>query len=57
MNSFEEIKVDKRPHARCKRIDPVDAAIDAHFVRMTQLAEQPVDEAAAALDWLAMMSG
>lgn len=58
MNSFEEIKVDKRPHARCKRIDPVDAAIDAHFVRMTQLADQaPVDEAAAALDWLAMMSG
>lgn len=29
-NSFEEIKVDKKPGARFKRIDPVDAIIDAH---------------------------
>ena len=29
-NSFEEIKVDKKPGARFKRIDPVDAVIDAH---------------------------
>lgn len=29
-NSFEEIKVDKKPGARYKRIDPVDAVIDAH---------------------------
>lgn len=33
-NSFGEIKVDKEPYAKCKRIDPVDAAIDAHTMRM-----------------------
>ncbi len=58
MNSFEEIKVDKRPHARCKRIDPVDAAIDAHFARMTQREGEPaVDVAAEAAAWVAMMRG
>ena len=29
-NSFGEIKVDKDPKARNRRIDPVDALIDAH---------------------------
>lgn len=29
-NSFDEIKVDKKPGQRFKRIDPVDACIDAH---------------------------
>lgn len=33
-NSFEEIKVDKKPGARFKRIDPVDAIIDAHALRL-----------------------
>jgi phage terminase large subunit-like protein len=33
-NSFEEIKVDKKPGARFKRIDPVDAIIDAHTLRL-----------------------
>lgn len=31
-NSFDEIKVDKKPNARHKRIDPVDACIDAHYL-------------------------
>ena len=31
-NSFEEIKVDKKPGARFKRIDPVDAFVDSHYV-------------------------
>lgn len=31
-NSFGEIKVDKQSNHRTRRIDPVDAAIDAHFV-------------------------
>lgn len=31
-NSFGEIKVDKKPNARHKRIDPVDACIDAHYL-------------------------
>lgn len=33
-NSFGEIKVDKEPRARHKRIDPVDAVIDSHTVLM-----------------------
>ena len=33
-NSFGEIKVDKEPKARYKRIDPVDACIDAHIAYM-----------------------
>jgi phage terminase large subunit-like protein len=31
-NSFDEIKVDKRDGKRQKRIDPVDACIDAHSI-------------------------
>ena len=33
-NSFDEIKVDKKPGQRFKRIDPVDACIDAHAVML-----------------------
>ena len=33
-NSFEEIKVDKKPGQRFKRIDPVDAVIDAHALML-----------------------
>lgn len=33
-NSFDEIKVDKKDGQRHKRIDPVDACIDAHAVKM-----------------------
>ena len=33
-NSFGEIKVDKEQGKRNKRIDPVDAAIDAHLIAM-----------------------
>lgn len=43
-NSFEEIKVDKKPGAKFKRIDPVDAVIDAHAVMLLNTAgEAPVD--------------
>lgn len=35
-NSFGEIKVDKEPNAKNKRIDPVDAAIDSHVLCMKQ---------------------
>ena len=34
MNSFGEQKIDKKPRQRFKRIDPVDACIDAHYVYM-----------------------
>jgi phage terminase large subunit-like protein len=33
-NSFDEIKVDKKPGERFKRIDPVDALIDAHALNL-----------------------
>lgn len=33
-NSFDEIKIDKKPGARFKRIDPVDALIDAHAIKL-----------------------
>lgn len=33
-NSFAEIKVDKKPGAKFKRIDPVDALIDAHALML-----------------------
>lgn len=43
-NSFEEIKVDKKPGARFKRIDPVDAVIDAHaLMLLSNGAESGVD--------------
>lgn len=41
-NSFDEIKVDKEPKAKMKRIDPVDACIDSHFAFMKR-KEKPID--------------
>ena len=55
-NSFEEIKVDKKPGARFKRIDPVDAIIDAHaLMLLNSTDETPVDVSEALDDYLAMM--
>lgn len=34
-NSFGEIKIDKKPGARFKRIDPADAIIDSHALMLT----------------------
>jgi phage terminase large subunit-like protein len=43
-NSFDEIKIDKKPGARFKRIDPCDAVIDAHALQLiTTGGEAPVD--------------
>jgi phage terminase large subunit-like protein len=39
-NSFEEIKVDKEPNAKTKRIDPVDAIIDAHKLTLAKFGKQ-----------------
>lgn len=39
-NSFGEVKVDKKPGARFKRIDPVDAIIDAHAIMLLNTAGQ-----------------
>ncbi len=55
-NSFEEIKVDKKPGARFKRIDPVDAVIDAHALMLLNKTDAaPVDVNDALTDYLAMM--
>lgn len=55
-NSFEEIKVDKKPGARFKRIDPVDAVIDAHALMLINTGgETPVDVSEALDDYLALM--
>lgn len=42
-NSFDEIKIDKKPGARFKRIDPVDACIDAHAVMLKNKTKEVVD--------------
>lgn len=55
-NSFEEIKVDKKPGARFKRIDPVDAVIDAHaLMLLTTGGETATDYDDALADYLDMM--
>lgn len=54
-NSFDEMKVDKKPRQRFKRIDPVDAAIDAHYVFMKNNAEPPVDYESEIDGYLSMM--
>ena len=42
-NSFDEIKVDKKPGQRFKRIDPVDAVIDAHAVMLKNKTYETVN--------------
>lgn len=54
-NSFEERKIDKNPHARNKRVDPCDAAVDAHVTRMKLGGKKPVDVNAIMQDYLAKM--
>jgi phage terminase large subunit-like protein len=55
-NSFEEIKVDKKPGARYKRIDPVDAVIDGHALMLLNKTEEaPADVDGALAEYLAMM--
>lgn len=55
-NSFEEIKVDKKPGAKFKRIDPVDAIIDAHaLMLLTTGGEAAVDVDNELENYLAMM--
>lgn len=38
-NSFGEIKIDKDPSSKTKRIDPVDAVIDAHKLTLSNSAK------------------
>lgn len=52
-NSFGEVKVDKND-SRFKRIDPVDACIDAHFAYIAQRDAQMVDVDKEMRDYLEM---
>ena len=54
-NSFGEIKVDKEPRAKTKRIDPVDACIDAHVAYMKLKEEQSIDLDKEMSNYLEMM--
>lgn len=56
-NSFDEIKLDKRDGARCKRIDCADAVIDAHALMLmnTSSGDGEVDTNSLLVDYLAMM--
>ena len=42
-NSFDEIKVDKKPGKRFKRIDPVDSCVDAHACMLKNKNSEVVD--------------
>lgn len=42
-NSFDEVKVDKKPGQRYKRIDSVDACVDAHAVMLKNKTKEIVD--------------
>ena len=42
-NSFDEVKVDKKPGQRYKRIDPVDGCVDAHAVMLKNKTKEIVD--------------
>lgn len=56
-NSFEEIKVDKKPGSRFKRIDPVDAFIDSHALMLLSDGGDtgPIDVDKSVEDYLSLM--
>lgn len=56
-NSFDEIKVDKKPRQKFKRIDPVDACIDAHYVFLKSDGADNVDYENELDSYLSMMTG
>ena len=55
-NSFDEIKIDKKPGAKFKRIDPVDAWIDAHTLMLVStVGEAGVDVSSELDNYLVLM--
>jgi phage terminase large subunit-like protein len=54
-NSFDEIKIDKKPGARFKRIDPIDALIDAHACNLKNKTKEVVDVAGELDNYLKAM--
>lgn len=56
-NAVGEIKVDKEGNKRKKRIDPVDASVDAHYVIVKNKADTKVDVNSEIEVFLKMMGG
>lgn len=54
-NSFDEIKIDKKPGAQYKRIDPVDASVDSHALYLLNKQETQADLEGDLTDYLALM--
>jgi phage terminase large subunit-like protein len=54
-SSFGEIKVDKKAGARYKRIDPVDACVDAHACMLKHRTKEVVDVADEFTKYLELM--
>ena len=54
-NSFDEIKVDKRPGQNYKRIDPVDACVDAHAIMLKNKTKEVVNVDAELENYLKAM--
>ena len=54
-NSFNEKKVDKEPNAKTKRIDPVDAMINAHITQMKFNEKENIDYDKEMEDYLNQM--
>ena len=54
-NSFGEIKVDKEKNKRTRRIDPVDAAIDARYYALKLRGENKIDTEKALDDYMSQM--
>lgn len=54
-NSFDEIKIDKKPGSRFKRIDPIDAIIDAHACNLKNKTKEVVDVAGELDNYLKAM--
>lgn len=54
-NSFGEIKIDKKPGARFKRIDPADAIIDSHALMLLSNGGSSVDLNQGVEDYLKAM--
>lgn len=53
-NSFDEIKIDKKPSARYRRIDSVDACIDAHFLMIKNKStdlDEIMEDYLSAMGW------
>lgn len=56
-NSFGEIKIDKQSGRKNSRIDPVDAAVDAHFCSYKNKTEQKLDLNSEMERYLKIMRG